>query len=433
MRLPTHEATTAQLAAAHPFGASATLPGRGVVVGRDLLGGLFVHDPFELYAAGVLTNPNMLVLGQIGRGKSALVKSYLFRQAAFGRRIVVLDPKGEYGPLAAALGARPVALRPGGGQRLNPLAAPGAPGLRAAPPDELARRRLGLLAALATSCLGRPLTPVEHTALELALEVASDGGEPLLGRVVEALLAPDARRADELGLGGGILQASSRDVALELRRLVHGELRGMFDGPTTPGIELRGPALVLDIAAVYRSAALGAVIACAVAFLDNLPPAGSRTVLVVDEAWAVLADAGVARFLQSSWKLARARGVANVAVLHRVSDLAAAGAAGSVTARLAEGLLADSETVVCYGLAASEVDTAAAVLGLDAEQGALLGRLPRATALWRVAGRSFLVEHRLSEAERAIVDTDGAITGGSAAESVIAPAGPAAPVAAPPA
>ena len=44
----------------------------------------FFYDPFRLYRAGLLTNPNMLVVGQIGRGKSAFVKSFLWRQAAFG-------------------------------------------------------------------------------------------------------------------------------------------------------------------------------------------------------------------------------------------------------------------------------------------------------------------------------------------------------------
>ena len=33
----------------------------------------------------------------------------------------VVDPKGEYGPLARAWGVTPVALRPGGSVRLNPL------------------------------------------------------------------------------------------------------------------------------------------------------------------------------------------------------------------------------------------------------------------------------------------------------------------------
>ena len=103
-RVPAHQVTTRNLGAAYPFIAEAGLGRRGVVIGDDLLGGSFVFDPFELYTAGVVSNPNMVVFGQIGRGKSAFVKSFLWRQAVFGRRAWVVDPKGEYGDLAGRVG-----------------------------------------------------------------------------------------------------------------------------------------------------------------------------------------------------------------------------------------------------------------------------------------------------------------------------------------
>ncbi len=74
-RVPAHQVTTRNLGAAYPFIAEAGLGQRGVVIGDDLLGGSFVFDPFELYAPGVVSNPNMVVFGQIGRGKSAFVKT----------------------------------------------------------------------------------------------------------------------------------------------------------------------------------------------------------------------------------------------------------------------------------------------------------------------------------------------------------------------
>ena len=411
MRVPVHEATTAQLGAAYPFVANPPLADRGVVVGQDLHGGPFLHDPFALYRSGVLTNPNMIVLGQIGRGKSSLVKTYCYRHAALGRRVVVLDPKGEYGPLAEALGTRPIRLAPGGPLRLNPLEAPsgraagGDPGTG----EETGRRRLALLAGLSSAALGRALHPVEHAALEVALAEAlpAGGRAPTLRRVVAELLAP-GEGAWRVGLDGGVLAEGAREVALGLRRLVEGELRGMFDDATTSGLSLAGDVVVLDLSAVYHSSALGALLTCAVGALEaSWREGGGRpTVLVVDEAWAVLDDLAVARFLQSSWKLARAHGVANVAVVHRVSDLASAGSAGSVAAKVAEGLLSDSETLVCYGQAPAEAALAGEALGLTAREAALLTRLRRGVALWRVAGRSYLVEHRLAPGEEALVDTD---------------------------
>lgn len=61
-RVPAHQVTTRHLGAAYPLLTEAGLGHRGVLVGRDLLGGSFVHDPFELYAAGVVSNPNMIGL-----------------------------------------------------------------------------------------------------------------------------------------------------------------------------------------------------------------------------------------------------------------------------------------------------------------------------------------------------------------------------------
>src|SRR5207237_9583604 len=128
-------------------------------------------------------------------------------------------------------------------------------------------------------------------ALELAVgDVAAGGGIPTLPRVVAALLDPAPAAARSVRATGAELAAEGRDVALELRRLVDGDLRGMFDGPTTPGIDLGAPVVVLDLSAVYGSAALGILMTCAAAWLQSaLARDGrARRVVVVDEAWCML-------------------------------------------------------------------------------------------------------------------------------------------------
>jgi hypothetical protein len=412
--------TTRNLGAAYPLVAEAGLGHRGVLVGQDLLGGSFVYDPFELYAQGVVSNPNMIVFGQIGRGKSAFVKTYLWRQAVFGRRAWVVDPKGEYGALAAAWGTAPIALRPGGSVRLNPLD-PGAGGEAppgTAPGDGADGRQVELLASLAAACLGRGLLPRERVAVDLALgSVGASGRVPTLPGVVVAMLEPSAESARAIRTDRATLLEDGRDVALELRRLVHGDLRGMFDGPTSEGLDLSGPLVVLDLSALYNSAALGVLMACATAWLQATLARqasvgrkdGAHTLVVVDEAWAVLANLGVARWLQASWKLSRAYGVANLAVLHRLSDLMAVGAAGSEQVGLARGLLSDSETRVVYAQPPGEVAGASELLSLSPTEAELLPRLRRGVALWKVGRRSFLVQHLIGPMERALVDTDGAM------------------------
>jgi hypothetical protein len=207
---------------------------------------------------------------------------------------------------------------------------------------------------------------------------------------------------------------------------VHGDLCGMFDGPTTPGLDLSAPLVVLDLSALYTSAALGVLMACATAWLQaalartaasggaaaaNTGRGRARFFLVVDEAWAILSNLGVARWLQSSWKLSRAFGVSNVAVLHRVSDLRSVGASDSEQVALAQGLLSDSETRVVYAQSPGELDAATELLSLSATEMELLPQLRRGVGLWKVGQRSFLVQHRLSAMERRMVDTDAAMTG----------------------
>jgi hypothetical protein len=96
----THWATSKDLVGlklpAHDAGTGLT----GRALGDAQRGAPFVFDPFDAYAAGLVSNPNMIVAGSIGAGKSTVVKMVLDRALERGRRVVVIDPKGEYAFLA---------------------------------------------------------------------------------------------------------------------------------------------------------------------------------------------------------------------------------------------------------------------------------------------------------------------------------------------
>jgi hypothetical protein len=74
---PAHRGATVELRTLYPFVVPDDLGVDGCYIGREASGGLFCFDPWECYARGRLTSPNMVVIGQIGRGKSAFVKSLL--------------------------------------------------------------------------------------------------------------------------------------------------------------------------------------------------------------------------------------------------------------------------------------------------------------------------------------------------------------------
>lgn len=409
---PAHRATTVELRTLYPFVVPEDLGVDGCYIGRDASGGLFCFDPWECYAKGKLTSPNMVVLGQIGRGKSAFVKSFIWRQRCFGRQCWVLDPKGEYSALAQAGGGSLLRLAPGLGLRLNPLDVGDAGKQQPIATTPAHQRRSELLGALLSSSLGRPLLPQERAAADVALSAAEQRmAVPTLPAVAEALLNPGPAHAASLGTDAEGLRQDGRQVALELRRLVHGDLAGMFDGETSEGAGFGAGIVVLDLSRLYASPALGLLMVCALSWLQSAlvsgPPA--RRLVVLDEAWAVLSHLATARWLQATFKLSRAYGVANIALVHRLSDLKAAGQDGSEQQRLAEGLLSDAETRVVFGQAPGEAERAGELLGLSRTEQSLVGQLPRGVALWRVGQASYLVEHELAEDELALADTDAAM------------------------
>src|SRR5205807_6436777 len=107
------------------------------------------------------------------------------------------------------------------------------------------------------------------------------------------------------------------------------------------------------------------------------------------------------RYLQACWKLGRAYGVANIAIVHRLSDLRAQADDGSATAKVSMGLLADTQTRVLFRQASDQIPDARALLGLTATEALVLPRLCRGRAIWKVAGRTAVVQHEIADRERA--------------------------------
>ncbi|MFL5864108.1 MAG: helicase HerA domain-containing protein, partial [Solirubrobacteraceae bacterium] len=384
---PGHRATTRHAQAIYPFVNAGGLGGRGVYVGRDSGGAAFCYDPWVLYGEGTLDDPNVIVLGKLGQGKSSLVKTLLWRMLLFGRRAFVLDIKREYGPLCDAVGVRPISLVPGSGVRVNPLASR---------PEEHAQ--LELLRAVTVAALGEALSQVEAGALREALRVvrARGEGEPTLPRIAEVLFAPVDAMARRLETTTAVLAADVRRAALALQDLCEGPLRGMFDGPTTPGLDLGAKLLVLDLHAVRDSPAVGILMACASAWISALlartaeRPGRERLINVADESWKIVQHTGLGEWFQSNFKLARQFGVMNLVVLHKLADLQAAGDAGSRAARIAEGLVADATTRIVYHQDESQVPLTRTLLGLSESEAQLISMLSAGQALWRVGSRSFV-------------------------------------------
>jgi len=407
LRIPKHQDTSATLSGHYPFLAEAGLGSAGVFVGQDLYSGSsFVYDPWVLYQRGLITAPNIVLAGIVGSGKSALAKSLYSRSLPFGYRVYVPgDPKGEHTAVAEAVGGMAIKLGHGMRNRLNPLDE----GHRAVSTSDeewaaqLASRRRELIGALAETVLGRPLSPLEHTAIDLALaDAVRCSNVPILPMVVDRILAPDPTD-DE-----GRLAEDGRLVGHALRRLVAGDLAGLFDGPSTVRFDPSLPMVSLDLSLVAENSTLISVLmTCSSAWMEAAlaDPTGGKRWVVYDEAWRLMAYPALLRRMDAQWRLARHFGIANMLIFHKLSDLDNVGDSGSAMRALASSLLANAETRIVYRQEPDQLGSTASALGLSGTEQKLLPTLGTGQGLWRIKDRSFVVQHQLHPDELAVFDT----------------------------
>ena len=385
-------------------------------IGRHVWSGnSFVFDVFELYRQQVIENPNFAVFGSVGSRKSSLLKTLISRGAAFGYQAAVpCDPKGEYTRLARRLGCEPTYIGPGMSTRLNPLDAPPRPrGIADADwAREVKRARSSLLASLIETAKGVALTPAEHTAIDLALDVVTRQitgasperwATPLLPHVLEAMTDPTEEDCVHLPMTAAELRDASRDATLTLRRLTHGALGGLFDGPTTSPLDFDRPIAVLNLERVQGSDEMIALImTCAQAWMEAalMRQDGVQRYVVYDECWRLMRFAGLVRRLSAQQKLARQWGCANALVAHRISDLLSA-APDSV--EIAKGLLAETAIRILYKQASDQIAATQEALDLTDVAADLLPRLDPGFALWMIGNRSFYVEHVVGDLEIPVV------------------------------
>ncbi|WP_298212167.1 ATP-binding protein [Ferrimicrobium sp.] len=332
-----------------------------------------------------MTSPNMLVLGEIGRGKSAFVKTLLVREHAPTTSILILDPKGEYTVAATSLGAQRLGLAEGAG--LDPFA-----GVDASP-----RTLAGVLVSIFGVLYDRSPLPLEYQLLqEVTTQLISDPRSITLTHLVDLV--------DSGSIGAHADREEARlrrELRAQLTRLIDGDLAGVFavDGASVA----LGERVVVDLRSLVDRRLTAFAISCLLRariaqFARSELSAGF---VVVDEAWSVLQHADSVREMRDLFKLARSYGASVVAVTHRLSDL---------DAEAAE-LVKDVETRVIFRQPREEVAPLAGAVGLSATMGETLVSLAKGEALWCIGTHQFLVTHRILDGEGDLVDTDRAMRG----------------------
>ena len=262
------------------------------------------------------------------------------------------------------------------------------------------RESRDLLRALLASAQGGSLKSDQHYALD---EVWSEMATPRPTRVLRSLfelLRPHLTSTS---------MTPERSLALTLYRFIHGDLAGLFDGDGEPMV-FSGRLVVLDLSAQWSSNSFAVAALSVVAAAQQVVAIEEELgYLVLDEAWALMADPSALRWLRGSWKLARARGLSHVLVLHRWTDVAAVGDVGTAHRERAQGLLRECETAWLFRQPPDEAREMADALGLHAREERYLASLPKGAALVRYGSHRSIVRFRPDGRDVTFIDTDGAM------------------------
>ncbi len=348
-----HQATSQHIAGIYPFVADAGLGHRGPVVGVDLNADALWHfSPWEAYIdssdRGTFST-NILALGAYRSGKSATIKTLTTRSIAFGHQVVVpSDPKGEWVQVAEAIpGGRVIRLGSGTSTRLNPLdRGPRRSGTSDEQHEQMVKqRRIGTLIALVEMTQSARLTAIEHAALLDALErcIARTNDHPTLRGVYEELGRVAADRDAVFHAADGAI--GPRFV---LRRLVEGDLSGLFEDESTVEFDQDAPIVVTDTSELFARGDLAAQLTqvCSTAWIQAVisDRAAHRTRYVVrEEGWRDMTSLASLQMFQQWLKLSRHYGISNIVILHKMGDLDAVGDADSLERSLAYSIVGDIE------------------------------------------------------------------------------------------
>ncbi|SOC48590.1 hypothetical protein SAMN05660748_1292 [Blastococcus aggregatus] len=435
--------TSEQTPVAWPLIPTPGLPPTGAPMGIDLLsGGTFYCDPVGWVTDDAIpvTNPNVVVFGKPGRGKSATVKAFALRMLCYGYRTLILgDTKDEYEPLCRALGVEPFAIGSGLPARVNPLAfGPLGHGWERLQAAEARRREaiiftrwLVLLRGLVGS-QAVPFGPVEETAVGEALRLltgyargATRLTEPTIPQLWRALDEPP----DELVTGCRYADRrhfldATRTLRDALGALVKGSLAGLFDDHTSIDVDWRAPIQSLSLSRLepLGDQAVGIALTCLNSWgqaMREIADPGDLRIVIRDETWRQMRlGVEAMKSLDANLRLSRRDADVQILLAHKPSDMLTAGDATSQATAIARDLLHLCDTRVLHGQ-----DQA-----VGAELGTLLGLSPTAQrvvtdwalagkgrALWLVGDRAFKVQTVLTAPELRLTYTNDALTAGGAA------------------
>jgi conjugal transfer ATP-binding protein TraC len=329
----TRNITSSAAAACFPFAiTSLETHATGILIGFNEYNSIpIIIDPFQL------SNPNILVLGTSGGGKSYAIKLLLMREFMEGVSINIIDPQAEYTDLIRTFNGEIIRIAPDSDSVINPF------DMMDQTFDE---KKLSLLAFF--RCLLGELTEPQRAILDETIDRAYEekgiGKDPktwsrqppLLEDLYNEVL-PLTKSQKE------IIYGPSMAIVNRLKSYVFGPMRFLnqhtridlsnrmisFDIKDAPDIG-KGTIMFLLLEYVYT----------------QMKKSKTRKILVIDEAWTVLSAGEQAEYILRLIKTCRKFNLALVMLTQDVEDVLQSRAGRAVLTNTATKILLKQDTSI---------------------------------------------------------------------------------------
>ncbi len=434
--------TSDQAGAYWPFIANPPLPPTGAQIGIDeFSGGSFYADPlgWVLDDNVPVTNPNVFTFGKPGGGKSTNTKNFATLMMDFGYKVFVLgDPKDEYEQLCRTFGVDPFVVGPGMSARINPLDF-GPLGARWDTLDRVETKRRagiifrrwltlirGLVGSQFVGDLRVPFGPSDSRVVEIALALLTGYSEGhhtlkettlpelwhLLSNPTEHLVA-ECRYASERQF-----LDETRLLRDALGQLVTGAIAGLFDAPTTIGVDWDAPIQSFSLSRLepLGDEAMGVALTCLSSWgrgMREMKTPGDLRINIRDEMWKQMRlGLEAVKSLDADMRFSRRDGEIQFVVGHKPGDMLTVGESTSAATAIAKELLNLADVKILHGQDPRVAHELAELLELGPIAEHLMSNWAtqrKGRALWCVGKQLYKVQTILHPAAAAFTYTNQAI------------------------
>ncbi len=329
----TRNITSSAAAACFPFAiTSLEQHTSGILIGFNEINSIpIIIDPFEL------SNPNILVLGTSGGGKSFGIKLFIMRELMEGTDVNIIDPQSEYGELVNTFDGKVIRIAPDSTSVINPFDLLD---------QSLDEKKLSLLAFFRV-LLGE-LTEAQAAILDEAIEhVYEDKGitqdpktwsntPPLLEDLYNEAL-PLTRSSKEM------IYKPAWAIVNRTKPYVFGPMR-FLNQHTRMDIDKKIVSFdIRDAPDVGKGVIMFSVLEYV---YTQMKKSKTRKILVIDEAWTVLSAGEQAEYVLKIVKTCRKFNLGLILITQDVEDILTTRAGRAVLTNTATKLLLKQDVAV---------------------------------------------------------------------------------------